>query len=497
MNMGQGTDISEELPGPKEDPLSSSQESLPAKLGAELIIRFYRLLKAAAFYDRNNIHIKKLTLDLLQTVNAFIQAEGHLSLKIIRDSFFFNKIRMPMKADQYSMLKNFSQDMAKKCIGEIEFASEVEAEALKGFLFLLSSLEEKNESNYLFINKQLEARGIQNILVGKLEFFISQEEVADSDDQKRKVKKIYFGSIHLVREIVEGVKQQKMVNIRKAKHLMENTVNSIIQDESAMLGLANIKNYDAYTFNHSVNVAIYAIALGQRIGIPKRLLSHLGMAGIFHDIGKTKIPIEILNKTEKLTPEDWAVIRRHPVFGAETIMRIKEWGELSARMIHGAFEHHLKFDLSGYPKLSRRRNLSLFGKIITLADFYDALVRPRVYRKLPYVSEKILGFMLEHAGKDFDPILVKVFINMVGVFPLGSLVLLNTNEMGIVVKTQADPDFGDRPVVCLLSYSDGEYRKGKEVDLKEADADSGVFERTIVKTLDPNEYNLNIAEFLI
>ncbi len=488
--------VSEERHGP-EDILSPSQESLLGKLGAEVIIRFYRLLKAAAFYDRNNIQIKKLTLDLLETINAFIRAEGHLSLKIIRDSFFFNEIRLSMNADQYAMLKSFSQEMIKKCIGEIEIASEVEIDALKNFLFLLVSLEEKNESNYLVINKQLEARGIQNIHVGKLQFFISEEEAADSDDQKRKAKKVYFSSINLVREVVEGVKQQKMVNIRKAKHMMENTVNSIMQDESTMLGLANIKNYDDYTFNHSVNVAIYAIALGQRVGIPKRLLSYLGMAGLFHDIGKTRIPIEILNKTEKLTPEDWAVIRRHPVFGAETIIRIKEWGELSARMIHGAFEHHLKFDLSGYPKLSRRRNLSLFGKIITMADFYDALVRPRVYRKLPYVSEKILGFMLEHAGKDFDPTLVKVFINMLGVFPLGTLVLLNTNEMGIVVKTQEDPDFGDRPVICLLSYSEGEYRKGKEVNLKETDANTGAFIRTIAETLDPNEYNINISEFLI
>jgi len=497
MTEERGMDRGEELQAAKGESPASSQESLPAKLGAELIIRFYRLLKAAAFYDRNNIHIKKLTLDLSQTINAFIQAEGALSLKIIRDSFFFNKIRMPMKADQYSVLKNFSQEMAKKCIGEIEFAAEVGEEALRDFMFLLAPLEEKNESNYLFINKQLEVRRIQNLVVGKLEFLISPEEIASSDEQKRQAKKIYFHSIHLVREMAEGVKNQKMVNIRKAKHLMENTVNSIMQDESTMLSLANIKNYDEYTFNHSVNVAIYAIALGQRIGIPKKLLSHLGMAGIFHDIGKIKIPVEILNKPEKLTPEDWAVIRRHPVFGAETIMRIKEWGELSARMIYGAFDHHLKFDLSGYPKLSRRRNLSLFGKIITLADFYDSLARPRVYRKFPYVSEKILGFMLEHAGKDFDPVLVKVFINMVGVIPLGTLVLLNTQELGIVIKTQEDPDLGDRPVVCLLSYSDGEYRKGKEVNLKEIDADTGAFRRTIVKTLDPNEYNLNIAEFLI
>ena len=497
MIAGSQEDRSPNLLEAKGPPLPSSQENLPAKLGVELIIRFYRLLKAATLYDRNNIHIKRLTLDFHQILNDFLQAEGRLSLKIIRDRFFFNNIFMPMKADQYSILKNFSQELAKKWIGEIEFIADAGEEALKDFAFLLASLEEKNESNYLIVNKQLEARAIPQILVGKPEVSFPEEELPDSEDQKRQARKTYFRSIHLVREVVEGVKQQKMVNVRKAKHLMENTVNSIMQDESTMLGLANIKNYDEYTFNHCVNVAIYAIAIGQRIGLSKKVLSQLGMAGLFHDIGKTRVPLEILNKPEKLTPEDWAVIRRHPVFGAETIMRIKEWGELSARMIYGAFDHHLKFDLSGYPRLSRKRNPSLFGKIIALADFYDALVRPRVYRKFPYISEKILGFMLEHAGKDFDPVLVKVFINMVGVFPLGTLILLNTNEMGIVVKTQEDPDFGDRPVVCLLSYSDGEYRKGKEIDLKETDENTGNFKRTILKTLDPNEYNLNIAEFLI
>ena len=402
-----------------------------------------------------------------------------------------------MKADQYSILKSFSHEITKKWIGQIEFGAEVSEESLRDFVFLFSPLEEKNENNFLFLNKQLETRNIQNIVVGKLEFLLNREESANSDDQKKKAKRIYFRSIHLVREVVEGVKQQKMVNIRKAKHLMENTVNSIQEDDSTLLGLANIKDYDEYTFNHSVNVAIYAIALGQRIGIRKNILSHLGMTGLFHDMGKTRIPLDILNKTEKLTAEEWGVIRRHPIFGAEIIMRIKDWGELSARMILGAFDHHLKYDLSGYPQLSRRRNLSLFGKIITLADFYDALARPRIYRKFPYVSEKILGFMLEHSGKDFDPILVKIFINMVGVFPIGTVVLLNTNEMGIVVKAQEDPDLGDRPIVCLISGGNGEFHKGKEIDLKDTDEKTGAFKRTIVKTLDPNEYGLNIAELLL
>jgi putative nucleotidyltransferase with HDIG domain len=340
-------------------------------------------------------------------------------------------------------------------------------------------------------------RNIEDISVGQLEFFKDEEIYVDSEDQKRHSKEVYFKTINLVKEVTESINSQKVLNIRKAKRVIQNAVNAVMQDESTLLGLANIKNYDEYTFNHSVNVAIYAIALGQRIGIPKKHLSHLGMAGLFHDMGKTRIPKEILNKTGKLSSEEWTVMRSHPVAGAEMVMRMKEWGELSTRMIDAAFEHHLRYDLTGYPKLTRKRKITLFGRIITLADFYDALVRPRVYNRFPYVSEKILGIMLERSGKDFDPSLVKVFINMIGIFPLGTLVLLNTNEMGIVIQIQEDVELIDRPKVCFLYYSDGEYRKGKVVDLREMDESTREFKWNIVKTLDPNEYNINVAEFLI
>ena len=289
-------------------------------------------------------------------------------------------------------------------IGELEFSQELEGPTLKDFVFLLSALDDGNESNYLYLNRQLESQGIHGITVGKLEYDCATKifwltRKSRSGIRNRSISRPSIWS----RKWWRGSGQQKLINIRKAKHLMQSAVNSIMQDESALLGLTNIKNYDDYTFNHCVNVAIYAIALGQRIGIPKKYLSHLGMAGLFHDIGKTSIPKEVLNKTDKLSPQEWAMIRAHPVVGAEMVIRMKEWGELSARLIDAAFEHHLKYDLTGYPKLARKRNITLFGKIIAIADFYDALVRPRVYRQYPYVSEKILGLMLERAGKDFDP----------------------------------------------------------------------------------------------
>lgn len=481
----------------KEVPPTFDYEHLPATLGAEFVVRFKRLLKGAGIYDRNNALIDRLAQEFLQAVNPFITSEGHLFLRVIRDNFFINNVRIPVKADKFLIFKSFSQEVEKRCIGEIEFTAQVTAEDLKNFVYILSRLEEKDENNYLVVHRELQSQQIRGIKVGKSEFFKDEDLYVDSEEQKRYSKEVYFRAIHLVKEVTASIRSQRMLNIRKAKHLMQNAVKSLMQDESTLLGLANIKNYDEYTFNHSVNVAIYAIALGQRIGLPKKILSHLGMAGLLHDIGKTKIPPEILNKTESLTPQEWTVIHLHPVTGTEIIFGVKEWGELFTRLISAAFEHHLRYDLSGYPRLSRKKSTTLFGRIVALADFFDALVRPRVYRGFPYVSEKILGFMLERAGKDFDPALVKIFINMIGVFPLGTLVLLNTNEMGIVVQIQEDPELIDRPKVCLLNYSNGEYQKGKVVDLKEEDETTGAYKRTIAKTLDPNEYNINVAEFLI
>jgi HD-GYP domain-containing protein (c-di-GMP phosphodiesterase class II) len=481
---------------PDEKP-TLDHEHLPAKLGTEFITTFYRLLKGTTVYGRENVVMVRLTQECLQVVNGIIQWEGNLLLKIVRDRFFFNNTPIVVSPDKYLIFKAFWQEMRKRRIGGVEFSESVSGEHLKDLAYLLSGLEENNESNYLYVKKQLEYQNISSVEVGKFEFSKDEDISVDSDDLKKYSKEVYFRSIGLVKEVVESIHQQKAPNIRKAKRLMENAVNAIMQDDSTLLGLANNKHYGEYAFNHSVNVAIYAIALGQRIGIPKKYLSHLAMAGLFHDMGKTKIPEEILNKTGKLSAEEWSILRSHPVIGTELIMRMKEWGELSTRMIEGAFEHHLRYDLTGYPKLARKKKITLFGRIVTIADFYDALVRQRVNHRFPYVSEKILGIILERSGKDFDPAIVKVFINMIGVFPLGTLALLNTNEMGIVAQTQEDTELIDRPKVCLVYYSDGEYRKGKVVDLREVDGVSGEFKRSIVKTLDPNEYNINVAEFLI
>jgi hypothetical protein len=154
-------------------------------------------------------------------------------LKIVRDNFFFNNIRIPVQADKYALFKSFSQEMTKRWIGELEFTAEVEAKALKDLVYLLSGLEENNEGNSLYVEQQLESLGIQSIKVGKSEFFQDSSLIRDPQDQGQKAKAVYFRSINLVKEVTEGPDPESDHFARETS--MQDAVSSIMQDESPML----------------------------------------------------------------------------------------------------------------------------------------------------------------------------------------------------------------------------------------------------------------------
>lgn len=201
---------------------SIDRGQLPTEFGTEFISAFYRLLKGTTLYNRKNLLIDRLTQECLQIINPVVKSEGHLSLKIVRDNFFFNNVIVQVKVDQYSILKGFLQEMRNRWIGEIEFSGEMEGEQLKDFVYLLSGLEENNESNYLYVMRQMEQKGIEAIHVGKLEVFKDEEVYTDSKEKKQYSKEVYFESVSLIKDVVESVKHQKLLNIRKAKRLMQN-----------------------------------------------------------------------------------------------------------------------------------------------------------------------------------------------------------------------------------------------------------------------------------
>jgi HD-GYP domain-containing protein (c-di-GMP phosphodiesterase class II) len=177
--------------------------------------------------------------------------------------------------------------------------------------------------------------------------------------------------------------------------------------------------------------------------------------------------------------------------GVEEILEFHQFAEVHPRILFGIFDHHLNFNTSGYPSLKRKKKQTLFGRIVTIADVYDALTTPRCYRPEVYSPVDALKIMWKESGVHFDPILFKVFVNAIGIYPIGSLVQLDDDKLGVVCETPASPKLLDRPKVFSIA-PDGE--RGDAINLSERDEKTGGFKRSIVRCLDPKKYKIVTQE---
>ena len=188
-----------------------------------------------------------------------------------------------------------------------------------------------------------------------------------------------------------------------------------------MVGMTTIRDYDEYTFTHSVNVCIFSVALGKKLGFSKVQLCDLGMTALLHDVGKARVPAEMLNKAGKLDEQEWKIIQAHPWFGALTLFGMRAYEEIPYRSILVAHEHHMKMDLTGYPKVVRPRTLGIFSRIVSVADGFDAATTRRVYQTVPIEPDQVLREMWENPKRGYDRVLVKALINLDRRLPGGHL----------------------------------------------------------------------------
>jgi HD-GYP domain-containing protein (c-di-GMP phosphodiesterase class II) len=249
--------------------------------------------------------------------------------------------------------------------------------------------------------------------------------------------------------------------------------------------LASIKLYDEYTFAHSVNVAILSIAMGAFLSLEKHKISALGFSGMLHDIGKVTIPLEITNKADALTEAEWTIVKRHPVEGAVILSGMAGVSRLA---MVAAFEHHQHYDAKGYPQTRDIVQQHPFSRIVAIADAYDALTSVRVYYNVSTPPDEAVRILLKRRGTVFDTMLVKVFVNMIGILPIGTLLRLDTGEMGLVVHQTRDLV---RPRVLLLRTFDGTEKE--EVSLLEMER--GKYKRSIAGAIDPNRMNINLNQY--
>ena len=464
-------------------------------LGEKFLIAFYRLASAVKIYQSNNAVLRDCAEEFMDIISQLILEEGSLELRVARGQFYLYEEKLVYQRENINVVKEMLDYFEHRMNPGFNFNSGIKDATVDQVLALSRLLNNaaKEKDPLPWLSHKL-AQGP----FPWVEMEVSSGDIDDNEDElKEMARKTYSYALSSVKEVSQKIVFQGRSGVRKIKRIVQNMVDFLQDDDSVLLGMSTIREYDDYTYTHSVNVAILSLCLGKRIGLSRVSLSWLGICGLVHDLGKLDVPQDILNKPGKLSQDEFHEMEKHPLKSVCQILRLNASRDLKTKILLPPLEHHMKYDSSGYPKVRRKQTISLFGRIISIADVYDALSSPRVYRPTAYGPDRALSIMLEGSGKDFDPILLKVFINMLGVYPVGTLLELDTGEKGLVVPPAEDTDKSRPHIALLIPDSQGGYQKGETVSLAQQDPGTGSYLRNIVSSHHPMTYGIQPAEFII
>ena len=490
-------ETSRPTPRPSIADTMQSTEGILRQAGRDFLLSFYTGLRSLKLYPIENDQVQRALDEVTDTARTLLQVEDELEVRIGGEFIFVNQTRLRLDLDNFASFSHVLTTLRQSGVGVLRIDEGVERREWQVLISLLLAFAAREaDPNKLFeLQQKLVQGGVTHMALEPPHE--ADEELEDEEKAKDIAKRTYERSVTVTKEVVSSVRMGRSASVKKVKRAVQGIVDQVLKNEVSLMGLTTIRDYDEYTFTHSVNVCIFSISIGKRLGLTKLQLYDLGLAALFHDVGKSRVPLEVLNKTESLTDDDWRIMQSHPWLGVLTLFGLRGYGEIPYRSMITAYEHHMKIDLTGYPKAIRQRQLSVFSKIIACADGFDAATSRRVYKTVPIQPDEVLKEMWENPRRGQDPVIVKAFINLVGVYPVGTCVILDTYEIGIVHAPNPDVTILHRPLVRIVSTPDGAIvHPGHVVDLAETNAD-GSFKRTIIKVTDPGKYGIKPSDYFV
>jgi len=462
-------------------------------IGRELVQNLLVALRSGQLYEPGNATLRAAAERLARTLGELWQVDGWARIEVGRDTVMVNGVRIRSELRHYSVHSNVVRFFRSIGIGGFEWTADPDRFDAAMFAHRVGRLEGTGAMATSEMTAALEESGLHSITVlpPREE---TLDETSDDPDARVRAERTYRHGVAVTREFMEGMRAGRAMRTHKVKRAVQTIVDQVLEDDALLVGLTNLRDYDEPTFTHSVNVCVFSVSLGQRIGLSRFELFDLGMAALLHDVGKSDVPREILLKIEALDRDEWIEMQNHTRYGAMRILEERPGRTIPMRELLVAFEHHLNVDLSGYPSLFAPRKLSFYTKIVSICDSFDAGTTPRVYKTDPITPPEMLEALVRWKGVRYDPILLKAFISLIGIYPPGTLVLLDTMEMAVVVA--ASTDHVARPRARLVTDVMGNRIMGPVVSLSERDS-TGEHLRTVIKVLDPERYRVDVGRYFL
>jgi HD-GYP domain-containing protein (c-di-GMP phosphodiesterase class II) len=440
------------------------------------------VMKNTTLYPEEHPSLRSSAEKLLGTIGALLDGRKEVAFYLVGGELFFETHSVPVDQGLTLLMEQF---ISLEVSGIIFKPGLTEKELIK--FAVLMGKEPAFFGSQGGITEVIEKEGIAHIELHRV-MVVDKDTSGALKEGKKQAAKIFMEAVETVKEMVQTVHLDKAINMKKINTTVQTMVDDILNNRDALMGLTSIKMYDEYTFAHSINTAILAISLGSFLSFGKSQIAALGVASLLHDIGKVNVPHEIINKPDKLTDAEWEIIKRHPIEGA---LILSDTPGITKLAMVAAFEHHQHGDVRGYPWIDDRLQQHPFSHIVSLADAYEALTAARVYYKVQVSPEQAIRIMIKKRGTAFDATLVKAFVNMMGIFPTGTLLKLDTGEIGLVMHQTRDLM---RPRVLLLTKFDGsEKNTGAEVSLLETAG--GKYKRTVVGTIDNQIAKIDVKKY--
>jgi HD-GYP domain-containing protein (c-di-GMP phosphodiesterase class II) len=447
----------------------------------DLLARFSGARRSVTFYPRGHVVVRD-NLQALMTAIEQYHADG-VDVPLV---FFDNEVLLgeQLLAQESMIFDQLIRDMTESGQTSVAFLQGLDMDELERALQVLS-LDGYGVEQAGGLEAAVASVSIPHVQIGTVAFARDAGDFENPEDTDN--RRAYMHAIDAVREFGAKAKNNKPLSVYQVRDAARSIVDNVLGNKGAMLELSGMKSHDEYTFFHSVNVTILSVALGSLISPNRRFLNSLGVGALMHDIGKMSVDLEVLNKKGPLSAKEWEIMRLHPVHGAETAALMRGLDRSSIVVI---LEHHMRYDLDGYPERSPRRPQHLTSRIVALADAYDAMTSRRSYAKAR-PQDEAMEILAKNSGTAFDPGLVRMFTQMMGIYPPRSVVRLTSREIAIVVSANSDVI---KPCVRVIADKDGRFVDPHDVDLSDPVQADG---RRIDQCLDAEALNIEVDDFML